>query len=171
MVNKGLTIKERQFCFNYVNTGNVEESAIKAGYKNAPLLIGNKLFSRGDINLEVERLYDLKKKNFLYRACSGYERLAFGSIADAIKLIYLRDFDIKTVYEMDLFNVSEIKKLKDGAIEIKFFDRIKALEKLQQMDFMQQKQSLSFYEAIETGAGSFNDGLVEWRKVSKTFGV
>lgn len=156
-MNKKLTTKEKLFCFNYVNTGNVEESAIKAGYKLEPLLTGNKLFSRDEINLEIERLYDLKKKNFLYRACSGYERLAFGSIADAVKLIYLKDFDIKIVDEMDLFNVSEIKKLKDGVIEVKFFDRIRALEKLQQMDFAEQKQSLSFYDAIGKGTGVFNN--------------
>lgn len=155
-MNKKLTTKEKQFCFNYVNTGNVEESAIKAGYKNAPLLIGNKFFSKDEINLEIERLYDLKKKNFLYRACSGYERLAFGSISDAIRLIYLKDFDAKTIDKMDLFNISEIKKLKDGAIEIKFFDRIRALEKLQQMDFAEQKQSFSLYDAIGKGAGAFN---------------
>ncbi|MDQ5983835.1 MAG: hypothetical protein RUMPE_00864 [Eubacteriales bacterium SKADARSKE-1] len=155
-MSKKLKTKEKQFCFNYVNTGNVEESAIKAGYKSAPLLTGNKFFDRDDINLEIERLYNMKKKNFLYRACSGYERLAFGSIADAIRLIYSEDFDTKTIDEMDLFNVLEIKKLKDGAIEIKFFDRIRALEKLQQMDFAQQKQSFSFYDAIGKGAGAFN---------------
>lgn len=155
-MNKRLAAKEKQFCFNYVNTGNVEESAIKAGYKNAPLLTGNKFFDRDDINLEIERLYNMKKKNFLYRACSGYERLAFGSIADAVRLIYLKDFDAKAIDEMDLFSVSEIKKLKDGAIELKFFDRIRALEKLQQMDFAEQKQSFSFYDAIGKGAGAFN---------------
>ena len=31
---------------------------------------------------------------------------------------------------MDLFLVSEIKRPKDGSMEIKFFDRLKALEKL-----------------------------------------
>ena len=32
---------------------------------------------------------------------------------------------------MDLFLVSEIKRPKDGSMEIKFFDRLKALEKLE----------------------------------------
>ena len=50
---------------------------------------------------------------------------------------------------MDLFNVSEIKRLKDGAVEIKFFDRIRALEKIQSMDFVSTEQSISFYSAIQ----------------------
>jgi hypothetical protein len=32
---------------------------------------------------------------------------------------------------LELFNVSEIKKPKGGGIEIKFFDRLKALEHLE----------------------------------------
>ncbi|CDD52605.1 terminase small subunit [Ruminococcus sp. CAG:379] len=31
---------------------------------------------------------------------------------------------------LDLFNVSEIKKVKGGGLEIKFFDRQKALERM-----------------------------------------
>ena len=31
---------------------------------------------------------------------------------------------------MDLYSVSEIKRPKDGSMEIKFFDPLKALEKL-----------------------------------------
>ena len=57
---------------------------------------------------------------------------------------------------MDFFNVAEIKKLKDGDMEIKIFDRIKALEKLQQMNFSEQKQALSFYNAIERGTNIFS---------------
>ena len=36
--------------------------------------------------------------------------------------------------ESDLFNVSEIKRVKGGGVEIKFFDRQKALEKLEELD-------------------------------------
>ena len=34
---------------------------------------------------------------------------------------------------MDLFLISEIKRPKDGAMEIKLFDRVKALEKLENL--------------------------------------
>ena len=99
-------------------------------------------------------MYEQKKKNLLYRACSGYERLAFGNITDAVKLIYSNNLDLEKISSMDLFNVSEIKRLKDGAVEIKFFDRIRALEKIQSMDFVSTEQSISFYSAIEKGTDS-----------------
>ena len=41
-------------------------------------------------------------------------------------------------------------------LEIKFFDRFKALEKLQQLDFLGDNQNLSFYDAIENSVKSLN---------------
>ena len=32
--------------------------------------------------------------------------------------------------KLDLFNVSELKRVKGGGVEVKFFDRQKALEKM-----------------------------------------
>ena len=59
----------------------------------------------------------------------------------------------KKLRNMDLFLVSEIKKPRDGNMEIKFFDRLKALEKLeQQVDSDGGAQRL--IEAIERGARS-----------------
>lgn len=153
---KRLTPREKRFCYFYVNTGNVEESALRAGYGEKSKKYGSKLISKEEINLEIEKLYDQKKKNLLYMACSGYERLAFGNISDAIKLVFAENLDLIKIEEMDFFNVAEIKKLKDGAMEVKFFDRIKALEKLQQMNFTEQKQALSFYNAIERGTNIFS---------------
>ena len=63
------------------------------------------------------------------RACLGYERLALGKVTDAIKLLYCENLSDDEIEKLDLTNISEIKKPKDGAMEIKFFDRLKALEK------------------------------------------
>ena len=92
----------------------------------------------------------------LYKACRGYEKLAFGSISDAIKLIYSDNISLDAICRMDLFNVAEIKKPRDGMLEIKFFDRFKALEKLQQLDFLSANQNNSFYSAIENSLQSLN---------------
>ena len=45
---------------------------------------------------------------------------------------------------MDLFLVSEIKRPKDGSMEIKFFDRLKALEKLTD-DSEKEDRATPFY--------------------------
>lgn len=75
--------------------------------------------------MTCKRRFSCKKRILL-----GYERLAFGNTADAFKLLMGDSPPQGLTEEMDLFNVSEIKKPKDGAMEIKFFDRIKALEHL-----------------------------------------
>ena len=81
------------------------------------------------------------------RVVIGYERLAFGSTADAFRLLMADGFENISVDDLDLFNVAEIKKPKDGAMEIKFFDRIKALEHLG--DVPQQEEKVSaFYDVL-----------------------
>ena len=57
----------------------------------------------------------------------------------------------------DLFNVSEIKRIKGGGVEIKFFDRQKALERLSDLNDRDgaDRQAKNLVEAIygrSTGA-------------------
>ena len=53
-------------------------------------------------------------------ATAGYYRLAFGNIADAVSLLFEENPTRERLGEMDLFLVSEIKRPKDGTMEIKF---------------------------------------------------
>ena len=70
------------------------------------------------------------------------------SCADALRLLF-DDVPPDALDRLDLFNVSEIKKPKDGALEIKFFDRLKALEHLQQFsDTDQTDPALPLYRAL-----------------------
>ena len=63
---------------------------------------------------------------------------------------------------MDLFNISEIKRKKGGDIEIKFFDRIKALERLGDLDASSGKGAgSSLYSAIEMGARALGEADFE----------
>ena len=63
-------------------------------------------------------------------AAVGYRKLAFGKITDALRLLYAEQPDEGELEGMDLFMVSDIRRNKDGMLEIKFFDRLKALDKL-----------------------------------------
>ena len=59
---------------------------------------------------------------------------------------------------MDLYNISDIKRKKGGEIEIKFFDRLKALEHLQQISSQEEKDPAeSLFRAIEKGAAALRD--------------
>ncbi len=90
----------------------------------------------------------------------GYQRKAFGGIADAVKLLFIEELKPGSVKKLDLFTVAEIKKPKGGGMEIKFFDRIKALQCLENMA---RKDSApeSFYEAILKGAEAIENSEEE----------
>ena len=146
-----LTSREKLFCSCYVNSGDISQSAQKAGYKGEFRQEGEKLLCRSDILDEIARLSDLQKRSLSQMAMVGYQRLAFGNIADAVELLYLDKPTQEQLNSMDLFSVAEIKRPKDGAMEIKFFDRLKALEKLE-LGMPDSNIELPFYEAIRAGA-------------------
>ena len=138
--------KEVLFCLYYTQERDGRSAAAKAGY-SAPDLAAARLLQRPDIRqtiLENTRAAHAEPAELL----TGYRRLAFGSGADALKLLFgsvpPEDFDT-----LDLFNVAEIKRPKDGALEIKFFDRLKALEHLQQLtDADRSDPGLPLYHAL-----------------------
>ncbi len=96
--------------------------------------------------MECKNRFSCKKRVML-----GYERLAFGSTADAFRLLMEDTTENVSVNEMNLFNVAEIKKPKDGAMEIKFFDRIKALEHLGDIPESEDKAP-AFYDVLSSCA-------------------
>ena len=87
----------------------------------------------------------------------GYERLAFGSTADAFRLLMSTEEDGIDVGKLDLFNVAEIKRPKDGAMELKFFDRLKALDQLGNIP-EDGGAAVSLYEALKTSARGIGGG-------------
>ena len=65
------------------------------------------------------------------RAIEGLEQLACGKVNDAVRLAFCEEVpSVQTLARMDLFNVSSIKRVKGGGVEVQFFDRQKALERL-----------------------------------------
>ncbi len=103
-----------------------------------------------------------KKKTAIEEVRSGLRRLAFGEIKDAIALLFADENEImERLPILDLFNISEIKRPKGGGMEIKFFDRIKALERLRDTESDTSNQPISFYKALEDSArgvfGSFRE--------------
>lgn len=142
---------EKLFCEYFAQYGDFIRAAYLAGYEN-PKRAGPQLLCRTDIRRKINSICETLIKGSQARACLGYERLAFGSIADAVKLLYSENPTDEEIAGLDLMSVAEIKKPKDGAMEIKFFDRLKALEKLAEFDKESSKKSSSLFEAIKNGA-------------------
>ncbi|MBE6793689.1 MAG: terminase small subunit [Ruminococcaceae bacterium] len=146
MKKKSLSSKEKEFCRLYLSYADPGAAAEGAGFEGDFLKIGNALLSRDEVSEEIERLCNVQKKSMAKMAAVGYQKLAFGSIADAVSLLYKEKPCLEELRKMDLFSISEIKRPKDGSVEIKFFDRMKALEKLSENE--QGDGAHGFYEAI-----------------------
>ena len=151
-----MTGREKKFCSSFLGSGNSELAAEKAGYTGDCEQKGEELICRPEISAELERLSRLREKSLANMAAAGYQRLAFGSICDAISLLYKSDPSKEDLEGMDLFLVSEIKRPKDGSMEIKFFDRLKALEKLG-AGGEHETGAKQLFDAISNSARAVND--------------
>lgn len=149
--------KERLFCLYFCQYRSGELSAALAGY-SFPGLTAPKLLSRQEIHDEIHRLDSISPLN-CNEVISGYRQLAFGEAKDAFRLLFSDEIPEDSQLErMNLLNISEIKRPKNGGIEIKFFDRLKALEKLEEMSAMTSgDDALPFYDVIERSAAAIKD--------------
>lgn len=158
MNERKLTKKELDFCRIYVRLRNPKEAAIRAGYEILPEYRAISLLSKKEIR---QKITELEKENLVNESLvsAGLERLAFGSCADAVKLILSANQDTSpNIDTLDLFNVAEIKFTCGKGMEIKFFDRLKALEKLSELSQNgKETATLSFYESLERSAGKLTE--------------
>ena len=103
-----------------------------------------------------QKITELEKESLVDESLvsAGLQRLAFGSCADAVKLILSASQDTSpNIDNLDLFNVAEIKYTCGKGMEIKFFDRLKALERLSELSTDEGNDGMmSFYQAIEKSA-------------------
>ena len=90
-------------------------------------------------------------------AKSGYERIAFGGVNDAVRLLFEDDPDPESLRNLDLYNVAEIRRVKGGGVEIRFYDRMKALECLRELE-EKGAGSSPLYLALRECARSFEKG-------------
>lgn len=156
---KKLTGREQLFCSVYAVCRNGREAAYKAGYTVCPEIYSKKLLSKKVIRDTIEQVSEqmlITQKE----VAAGLRRIAFASSADAVKLILAENPSELDVESLDLFNVSEIKRPKGGGLEIKFFDRIKALERLADLTEASAENNVgcaSFYQALEKSAAKRDD--------------
>lgn len=156
---KKLSDREKAFCGFYCELRDAFAAAEKAGFKN-PCRDGEALLGKEAVAAEIERLSALKERENADIAYAGYRRLAFGNISDAVSLLYMKEPGRNELKSMDLFLVSEIRKPKDGSMEIKFFDRLKALEKLEMRD-ADDGGAQGLIDAIGRGARSLERDRLE----------
>lgn len=117
-----LSPKEENFCRFFVASREPRASAARAGYSVHPERTAMRLLADPEIKRRIAKLAEVTE---------GYRRLAFGSVADAVKFILSDELpDGSEIEKLDLTMVSDIKRPKGGGLEVKFFDRLKALDRL-----------------------------------------
>lgn len=86
----------------------------------------------------------MTKKSETQLVIDGLKKLAFGKVNDAVALVFAEDIPPpELLTRMQLFNVSSVKRVKGGGVEVQFFDRQKALEKLYEYALSNQNGRIS----------------------------
>lgn len=78
----------------------------------------------------------------------GLRQLAFGDISDAVRLIFNPPQDPEDLENMNLFNISEIRRGKDGMVEIKLYNRMEAMHCLEERK-ANRDEVLPLYQALQ----------------------
>lgn len=91
----------------------------------------------------------------------GYEKLAYGKVNDAVQLMFRDGLTPEELKKLDLYSVAELKQTKDG-LEIKFYDRMKAMEALRALEQEGAEQSplyRALIQSVQKGGEENRDGV------------
>ena len=123
--------REAEFCRLTAVLGNPVKAAERAGYKH-PDEAWTQLITRQDIADEIHRAALEASRVFRDTLMCGVYRLMSSDNSDAVKLLYRDDISDSEIEEMNLSGIAEMKRTDKG-VELKFFDRLKALDKLSEL--------------------------------------
>lgn len=123
----------RSFCLWYAVLGDAGEAAVKAGFPPEDAMAqAVAILSREQNKRRISQIRSALSDT--QSVISGLKRLAFGNCNDAVYLAFAEELPPPDVIRrLDLFGVSEIKRVKGGGVEVKLADRLKAMEKLHEL--------------------------------------
>lgn len=76
-------------------------------------------------------------------------RLARSRNNDGVKLAYLGEGDLKQIDRLDLRGVAEVKRGAQGGVEVRFLDKLRVLEMLEQL--CQEEDQDAFLAGLREG--------------------
>ena len=115
--------QRRRFAAAYLRTMSPHRAALAAGLQDGAEALGDKSVEKLLEKMREEWNGQIRREDAIRRLCE----LAFGRANDAVKLALQPGRDPSG---LDLAAVSELKTKPDGTVEVKFIDRVKALEVL-----------------------------------------
>lgn len=144
------------FSLFYASGKSVKEAAILAGID--PEIAENeglKLLKLKSVNKLIKR-FAQNGFNDANGVKVGLKRLAFGEINDIMEVVLSDEpIGLRRLFQMNFYNISEVKKVKGGGLEVKIFDRQKAMEKLLEIYQNEENQTGAeeFFKALSLSAG------------------
>lgn len=156
-----LSKREKSFVRWYCATLNPREAAVKAGFYEEAEEKGLELLRKPRVSAEIKRGLELEQEAVRAKAVRGLCRAAFGSCADVVKLLCCEDVRLlseENIEGLDLFLISEIKRPRDGSLEIKLVDRLKAMERLLEVDEHAEDRAAPLYRVLAEAAQSVKCG-------------
>lgn len=144
--------REKEFCRLMTVVADPIKAAREAGFKH-PEKTWSELAAKEEIVSEIRRRCENIRSVYEHTAVCGLYRLAYGDVSDALTLLYRDNLSEDDLRSLDLRNVSEIKRTEKG-IEVRFCDRIKAVDKLQELlgSGSEQSGGSGLLDAIMTSA-------------------
>lgn len=143
------------FALFYASGKSVREAALMAGFS---------VDTAEQEGLKLLKLRSTQKlvKRYLENGISneegvkiGLNRLAFGEINDIMEVVLSDEpIGLHKLFKMNFFQISEVKKVKGGGLEIKLFDRQKAMEKLLEIADLENSRTdaQGFFDALKQTA-------------------
>lgn len=139
------TQKKRAFAYHYYRGQEPAEAARLAGW---PPEEGVRLLEDAVVRRQLSQLRQAcqSKLDPQESARRGLERIIFCDNLGAVRLLEGEDGQ-----EADLAGVAEFKRPKGGGLEVRFYDKLKAIQMLQEMSPGQEAGANALLEALNRG--------------------
>ena len=143
------------FCEIYCkNNLNAKKAAVKAGFSEKSY---EKILAKPEIKNYINNFkVELEREKIFKTAISNLNKIIETKVNDVIVLAAnFETITKKEIEKLNLFQLAEIKKLKDGSFEFKLIDKIKAIETLtallEKLNVKENKTQINeFLDALTT---------------------
>ena len=85
------------------------------------------------------------------------EALAASPVNDAVRLAFLSEDELSALDGLDLSPITEFERTSNGSVELKFIDRLAALQWLMERAG-EDPRAERLYEALNAAAGQMGEG-------------
>ena len=155
-----LSPREKLFCSCYIEFSNPKDSAMSAGYpKDKAFEAGSALLKEPLVQRTIKKLRRQLSAISHETTKSALQRIAFGRTNDIISLV-ISDEIPDNVENLDLFCVSELKKVKGGGVEVKLTNRLDAIRLLYELENQSNAKNTtdSFFTALKSTSSQLTEG-------------